>query len=154
DFTRFEADEEVKAGERTEVTYYLHPEGSGLTTVVRAEKVREVSQVKLTRAEARYVAGAGNDTFRVLQNLPGVARSPFNTGFLIVRGSKAWDSRIYVDEIQIPQLFHFGGFNATLSSNFVESLTFQPGNFSASFGRSIGGLVQAELRTPSRTGTH
>lgn len=153
-FSRFESDEEVKAKERTEVTYYLHPEGAGPETVVRGQRIREVSQVKLTRAESRYVAGTGGDTFRVLQNLPGVARSPFNTGFLIVRGSKAWDSRIYVDEIQIPQLFHFGGFNATLNSSFVESLSFQPGNFSASYGRSIGGLVQAELRTPSRSGTH
>lgn len=153
-FSRFESDETLLPNERTEVTYYLHPEGSAPETVVRADRVREVSQVKLTRAESRYVAGAGGDAFRVLQNLPGVARSPFNTGLLIVRGSKAWDSRIYVDEIQIPQLFHFGGFNATLNSAFVESLSFQPGNFSAAFGRSIGGLVLAELRTPSSKGTH
>ncbi|MBL8955408.1 MAG: TonB-dependent receptor plug domain-containing protein, partial [Myxococcaceae bacterium] len=153
-FTKLEVDEEIKEGERTEVTYSLHPEGAAPETVVRGERVREASQVKLTRAEARYVAGTGGDAFRVLQNLPGVARSPFNTGFLVIRGSKAWDSRIYIDEIQIPQLFHFGGFNSTINSNLVESLSLQPGNFSATFGRSIGGLVRGELRTPSLSGTH
>ena len=153
-FTKLEVDEEIKEGERTEVTYYLHPEGSAPETVVRGERVREASQVKLTRAEARYVAGTGGDAFRVLQNLPGVARSPFNTGFLVIRGSKAWDSRIYIDEIQIPQLFHFGGFNSTINSNLVDSLSLQPGNFSATFGRSIGGLVRGELRAPSLSGTH
>lgn len=151
---KLELDEDIHEGERTLVTYYLHPDGAAPETVVRDQRVREVAQVKLTRAEARYIAGSGNDVFRVLQNLPGVARSPFNTGFLIVRGSKAWDSRVYIDDIQIPQLFHFGGLNATVSSSLVDSLSFQPGNFSASFGRSIGGLVRADLRAPSRSATH
>ncbi|MBK7859983.1 MAG: TonB family protein [Archangiaceae bacterium] len=153
-FSRFESDETVVEGERTEVTYYLHPDGAAPETVVRAERQREVAQVKLTRAEARYVPGVGNDGLKVLQNLPGISRSPFSTGFLIVRGSKAWDSRVYVDDIQIPQLFHFGGLNATVNSELVETIAFQPGNFSASHGRSIGGLVLLDLKTPSRSGTH
>jgi TonB family protein len=153
-FSPFEVDEEIRPGERTLVTYYLHSSGAAPETVVRDERVREASQIKLTRGEARYVAGSGNDAFRVLQSLPGVARSPFNTGFLIVRGSKAWDSRIYVDDIQIPQLFHFGGLNATLNSSLVDDISFQPGNFSAAHGRSIGGLVTVDMKTPSRNGTH
>ncbi|MCA2982026.1 MAG: Plug domain-containing protein [Myxococcaceae bacterium] len=100
------------------------------------------------------VAGTNNDAFKVVQNLPGVARSPFGGGLLVVRGSKAWDSRVYVDEVQIPQLFHFAGVVATFNSANIEAIAFQPGNFGVDYGRSIGGLITADAKTPSKTGVH
>jgi len=66
---------------------------------------------------------------------------------IVVRGSKAWDSRIYVDEIQIPQLFHFAGVVATFNSANLEAIAFQPGNFSVDYGRSIGGLITSDVKT-------
>ncbi|MFO0601064.1 MAG: TonB-dependent receptor [Myxococcaceae bacterium] len=151
----FTETEDIKAGERTEVRYVLRSTGDPNVTVVRGTKDRrEVAQVKLTQQEFRMVAGARNDAFKVVQNLPGVARSPFGGAALVVRGSKAWDSRIYVDEIQIPQLFHFAGLNATFNSATIESISFQPGNFGVDYGRSIGGLIQAEVKTPSKRGVH
>lgn len=147
--------EEIKAGERTLVRYVLRSTGDPNVTVVRGTKDRrEVSTVKLTQQEFRMVAGARNDAFKVVQNLPGVARSPFGGAALVVRGSKAWDSRIYVDEVQIPQLFHFAGLNATFNSATIESISFQPGNFGVDYGRSIGGLIQAEVKTPSKKNVH
>lgn len=154
-FERYTSTEEVKAGERTEVRYALRSLNDPNVTVVRAAKDRrEVAQVKLTAQEFRMVAGTRNDAFKVVQNLPGVARSPFGGAALIVRGSKAWDSRIYVDEVQIPQLFHFAGLNATFNSETIETIAFQPGNFGVDFGRSIGGLIQADVKTPSKKGFH
>ncbi len=151
----FTETEELKAGERTEVRYVLRSTGDPNVTVVRGTKDRrEVAQVKLTQQEFRMVAGARNDAFKVVQNLPGVARSPFGGAALVVRGSKSWDSRIYVDEIQIPQLFHFAGLNATFNSATLESISFMPGNFGVDYGRSIGGLIQAEVKTPSKKGVH
>ncbi len=151
----FTSSEEIKAGERTEVRYALRSLSDPNVTVVRGTKDRrEVSQVKLTQQEFRMVAGARNDAFKVIQNLPGVARSPFGGSALVVRGSKAWDSRIYVDEIQIPQLFHFAALNATFNSATIESISFAPGNFGVDYGRSIGGLVLADVKTPSKTGLH
>jgi hypothetical protein len=61
---------------------------------------------------------------------------------------------VYVDEIAVPQLFHFAGLSATFNAATVESITFQPGNWGTSYGRSIGGLVQAEVRSPSKSGFH
>lgn len=155
-FERYESKEVIRRDERTEVTYYLKPTGvPSLETVVRSEKDRrEVAQVKLTRGEMRQVAGTQGDAFKVLQSLPGVARAAFGSGALVVRGSKSWDSRVYVDEIAVPQLFHFAGLSATFNAATVESITFQPGNWGTSYGRSIGGLVQAEVRSPSKSGFH
>lgn len=153
---RLEVAEQVRPDERTEVVYFLRPSGvPTMETVVRAEKDhREVTQVKLTRAEMRSVAGTQGDAFKVLQSLPGVARAAFGSGALVVRGSKSWDSRVYVDEIQVPQLFHFAGLSATFNAATVENISFAPGNWGVGFGRSIGGLVQADVRTPSKTGLH
>lgn len=155
-YEKFEAKETIRADERTEVTYYLKSTGTPtLETIVRSDKDRrEVTQVKLTRAEMRQVAGTQGDAFKVLQSLPGVARAAFGSGALVVRGSKSWDSRVYVDEIQVPQLFHFAGLSATFNAATIESITFQPGNWGVGYGRSIGGLVQAEVRTPSTKGIH
>ncbi len=155
-FERFEAVETIRREERTEVVYFVKPTGvPTLETVVRTDKERrEVTQVKLSRGELRSVAGTQGDAFKVLQSLPGVARAAFGSGALVVRGSKSWDSRVYVDEIAVPQLFHFAGLSATFNASMVDSISFQPGNWGASFGRSIGGLVQADVRSPSKTGLH
>jgi TonB family protein len=146
--------ENIAAKEKTVVTYYLTKNG-GFETVVRDVKERrEVAQVKLSSSEIRMIPGTNNDAFKVVQNLPGVARSPFGGGALVVRGSKAWDSRIYIDEIQIPQLFHFAGLTSTFNSTLIDKIAFQPGNFSSDFGRSIGGLIQGEVKELSKTGFH
>lgn len=153
-YETFTQHETVTRGERTVVTYYLSKNG-GFETVVRdVRERREVAQVKLVASEVRMIPGSNNDAFRVVQNLPGIARSPFGTSALVVRGSKAWDSRVYVDEVQVPQLFHFAGLTATFNSATIDKIAFQPGNFGVDFGRSIGGLVQGDVRTPSRTGFH
>ncbi len=150
----FAETEAIRPSERTEVTYYLSRTSANETVVRDVRERKEVAQVRLTTAEIRMIPGTNNDAFRVVQNLPGVARSPFGGGVLVVRGSKAWDSRIYVDEIQIPQLFHFAGLTATFNSATIERIGFQPGNFGAEFGRSIGGLVQGDVKTPSKSGVH
>ncbi len=154
-FEPYSVTEDLKPGERTEVRYVVRSKGGPNVTVVRGTKDRrEVAQVKLTQQEYRLVAGTNNDAFKVIQNLPGVARSPFGGSALVVRGSKAWDSRVYVDEIEIPVLFHFAGLTATFNSATVEAISFQPGNFGVDYGRSIGGLVLADVKTPSKSGVH
>ncbi|MBE2248935.1 MAG: TonB-dependent receptor [Myxococcus sp.] len=146
--------ETVEPGQRTEVTYVLRPSGVNETVVRGIKDRREVTQVRLTQSEFRMIAGSNNDAFKVVQNLPGVARSPFGGGLLVVRGSKAWDSRVYVDEVQVPQLFHFAGVVATFNSANIDAIAFQPGNFGVDYGRSIGGLITADAKTPSKAGVH
>ncbi len=156
DYERYTVTEEIAPGKKTEVTYYVRKKVYGAyETVVRGVKERkEVAQVTLRQEEIRLIPGTNGDAFRVVQNLPGVARSPFGLGNLIVRGQKAWDTRTYVDEALVPQLFHFGGLYATYNSNLLETISFQPGNFGTEWGRSIGGLVYAEARTPAKNGYH
>ena len=106
---------------------------------------REVSVHTLEVEEIRTIAGTQGDTLKVLQNLPGVARSPFGIGLLVVRGSEPSETNVYLDGIQVPLLFHFGGITSVVSSDVIESLELLPGNFATRFGRALGGVV--DLRT-------
>ncbi len=153
---RYEVSEEVHEGQRTEVVYYVRrAQYSPYETVVRAQRERkEVAQVSLKQEEIRLIPGTQGDALKVVQNLPGVARAPFGLGLLIVRGGKPWDTRVYVDDAYVPLLFHFGGLNATFNSNLLDEIAFLPGNFSAEYGRNIGGLVKGQTRTPSKEGFH
>jgi TonB family protein len=155
-YAKFETTETFTGGQRTDVTYYARKQVyGGYETVVRAPRERkEVAQVTLKQEEIRLIPGTNGDAFRVVQNLPGVARSPFGLGFLVIRGSKPWDTRTFVDEAPVPLLFHFGGLFSTYNSNLLDSLTFQQGNYGAEFGRGIAGLVTATGRTPSKKGVH
>ena len=156
EYQRYEVDETFTAGKRTEVKYFVRKKLYGAyETVVRAPKERkEVAQVTLSQEEIKLIPGTNGDAFRVVQNLPGVARAPFGIGLLIVRGGKSWDTRTYVDEAPVPQLFHFGGLFSTYNAGLLEDINFQAGNFNADFGRNIGGLVTATSATPSKKGYH
>ncbi|MFL5320820.1 MAG: TonB-dependent receptor domain-containing protein [Myxococcaceae bacterium] len=156
DHSNFEATETIEPGKRTEVTYFVRRSVySAYETTVRGEREKkEVAQVTLKQEEIRLIPGTQGDAFKVVQNLPGVARPPFGIGLLVVRGGKPWDTRTYVDDAIIPLLFHFGGLNATFNANLLEDITFEPGNFSTEYGRSIGGLVRGKTRTPSKEGVH
>jgi len=146
----FETQETVKPGERLEVTYYLMPRLIGLNeTVVRSNREKkEVTRRTLTREELEKVPGSFGDPVRVLQNLPGLARVPFGGGQLIVRGASPNDTGTYLDGVQIPLLYHFGGGPSVINPEFVDKIDFYPGGFGAEYGRAIGGIVDVGTRTP------
>jgi TonB family protein len=119
--------------------------------VVRGERERRSPTVhQITTEEIRTLPGTQGDTLKVLQNFPGVARAPFGLGFLIVRGSAPQDTRVYVDGIEIPLLFHFGGVTSTVASETISGLEFLPGNFGARHGRAMGGSVEIRTREGRR----
>ncbi|HSN14543.1 MAG TPA: TonB-dependent receptor [Anaeromyxobacteraceae bacterium] len=117
--------------------------------VVRGERPRrEVSVKALATEEVRTLPGTQGDVIKVVQNLPGVARSPFGVGLLVVRGSDPADSAVFFDGVPIPLVFHFGGITSVVSSDVIEGLDFYPGNFGARLGRATGGAVEIRSREP------
>ncbi|HYV45533.1 MAG TPA: energy transducer TonB [Myxococcaceae bacterium] len=140
--------ETLRAGESLEVTYYLMPKQYGLyETVVRSDREKkEVTRRTLQREELEKVPGSFGDPIRVLQDLPGVARMPFGIGALLVRGASPNDTGTYLDGIQIPILYHFGGGPSVINPEFVDKIDFYPGGFGAEYGRAIGGIVDVGTR--------
>ena len=144
--------ERIEVGRVREVEYRLSRRHyDPYEAVVRGERDRkEVTVRTLTTEEVRTVPGTQGDTLKVIQTLPGVARSPFGIGLLVVRGSEPNETLVYVDGVPIPQLFHFGGITSVVNADVVEALDFYPGNFDVRYGRALGGTVELRTREPKR----
>ncbi len=153
---RFETEEEVVAGLATEVRYFLRRK---LDTDYRVEvrdqrEKKEVATVALSVAEITKIPGVSGDTVKVVQNLPGVARPPGGAGLLIIRGGNADDTRVYVDAQEVPLIFHFGGLTSVYSSELIEEVQFEPGNFGARYGRATAGRIELISRDPKTDRYH
>ncbi len=144
----FETQEEIQPGEATEVIYFLkeRPEGIPETIVRTQREKKEVAKRSITIETIERVPGTFGDPVRIVQNLPGVARSPFDFGLLIVRGSGPEDSAAHIDGIRVPQLFHFGGFRSILTPILLDSVDFYPGGYGSRYGRLTGGILDVRTR--------
>jgi TonB family protein len=142
--------EEVVAGEETLVTYRAGPESDVLEVTVKGQRPpREVTRRTIERREVERVPGTSGDALRSLQSLPGLARPPGLAGLLIVRGSAPEDTETFVDGNNVPIIYHFGGLSSVVPTELLDRIDFYPGNFSARYGRVMGGIVDVGLRSPN-----
>ncbi|MGE3454654.1 MAG: TonB-dependent receptor plug domain-containing protein [Kofleriaceae bacterium] len=105
---------------------------------------------ELTADDLKLIAGAGNDVMRAVQVLPGVSRVPFSLGGLVLRGMSPRDTAVYLDGIEVPFAFHFGGVTSFYPSTMLDDLAITSGGFDASYGRAQGGIVTLTTREPRR----
>jgi TonB family protein len=146
----------VAPREAVEVRLWMRPRGGNpYETVVEGEReVLEVTRRTLQRQQLQNVPGTFGDPLRVLQTLPGVQRTPFGLGLILVRGSNPDDTGIFVDGHEVPSLFHFLGGPSIFNVEMLESIDLYPGGFPARFGRKHGGAVALELRPTKTDGVH
>src|SRR5438270_6107371 len=148
-YQRFAVKERIEPGKRAEVAYLLEPLfANPFEATVEGERERqELSRTTITTSEIQRIPGAQGDALKVVEDLPGVARtSPIGGGLLVIRGSKPGDSLVYLDGEPIPLLYHFGAISSTINPDLLECIEFVPGNFSASYGDLTGGLVEVKTR--------
>jgi hypothetical protein len=111
------------------------------------EQTRPLSY-QLTADEIRFLPGAANDVLRAAQVLPGVSRIPFAFGGLVLRGTSPRDTMVYLDGIEVPIAFHFGGITSFYPSYMLADLTLTSGGFDVANGRAQGGMVLLTTREP------
>ena len=140
--------ERIEPGQVTEVTYYIEKGSySEYDVLVEGERTKkEVNRVTLTIDEITKVPGTLGDPILVIENLPGVARPQPGSGQIIVRGSGPQDTGVFIDGIQVPLIFHFGGLKSVLPPQMVENIEFYPGNFGVYYGRFTGGVFDAHVK--------
>ena len=120
-------------------------EVEGTLPVVPAAK-----EYKLTSDDLRQLPGTANDALRAAQALPGVSRLPYSFGGIVLRGTSPRDNAVYLDGIEVPFAFHFGGVTSFYPSTMLSSLTVSNGGLDAAYGRVQGGMVNLDTRDPRR----
>jgi TonB family protein len=144
----FRTTEEIRAGEATHVVYYVEKGTYNPfdVTVTATRPRKEVSRTVITAAEIDKVPGTAGDPISVVQNFAGVARAPLLSGLVIVRGSAPEDTLFFLDGMDIPLIYHFGGLRSVIPIGMLDSLEFYPGNFAPSYGRAIGGIIDIQIK--------
>jgi len=121
--------------------------GAGARPVAANPLASDVPTDELCR-----VPGVLGDVGKSLESLPGVSRPGVAIGAPIVWGTDAGDTRVLVDGMEIPVLYHLGGFRSVVGSAMVDSMALLPGGYGAELGRALGGVVNLETRAPPPQG--
>ncbi|HEX4383439.1 MAG TPA: TonB-dependent receptor plug domain-containing protein [Myxococcales bacterium] len=123
-------------------------EEPGLEASIEADRKKEPAQTSLRGSEAKDLAGAHGDAVVAAQMLPGVAREPAGTGQLVVWGAAPNETRLLIDGIEVPALYHGGGLRSVVPSELVRRLELAPAAFGAQWGRALGGVLEVEMSAP------
>ena len=70
---------------------------SDMTIVIEERRDdSEITERALSKDEIRFMPGSNGDVVKAVQNLPGISRSPFGNGALIIRGLAPEESRYQI----------------------------------------------------------
>jgi hypothetical protein len=156
------ADLVTAPGRETQVEFALHEVTIDLGEVeVQAEYFRELSDAQvsaqmLSYEEIRRSPGAQEDVIRAVSILPGVVQASAGRNDLIVRGGAPSENLYVVDNLEIPNINHFGTQGATggplsfINLDFVRDVTFATGGFGARYGDKLSSVMDISLREGRR----
>jgi hypothetical protein len=115
---------------------------------------RDVTRRSIESHVVQSMPGTRGDALRAIEIMPGVGRTSLGQGDPILRGAAAGESQVFLDGIPVPFMFHFGGATSFMSSRLVEKLDVYPSNFSARYGRAVGGVIDITARDPDEERLH
>ncbi len=162
-FTPTGTQETLLAGQRYDATYEVETNPEGIApgeqvdfemVIVDVPLAKSMAATTISSEQGSRVAGTGGDVIKVVENLPGVARASVGSSALVVWGAAGEDTRVYVDDVHIPRLYHEGGFRSVIHSDLVKSVELEPGGYGAPHGRGLGGLVTVGMKPLVNDGYH
>jgi hypothetical protein len=102
--------------------------------------------------EIRRLPGGLEDVVRAVSILPGVAQAQAGRNDLIVRGGAPSENLFVVDNIEIPNINHFGTQGASggplsfINLDFVSETAFSSGGFGVRFGDKLSSVLTINLQ--------
>ena len=105
-------------------------------------------ETKVDAKTARAVPGGG-DAGKIVQSMPAVARPPAGSSEIVVWGAAPRDTRVFVDGVPVPALYHLGGYRSAVGNDLVGEIRLTPAAFGADRGRAIGGVIDIGIDDPS-----
>ena len=106
-----------------------------------------IGQTKVDAAAARIVPGGG-DAAKIIQSMPAVARPPAGSTEIVVWGAAPQDTRVFVDGVPVPALYHLGGYRSAVGSDLIGDLQLTPAAFGVDRGGAIGGVIDIGIADP------
>jgi len=147
----------VAAGKMTELQIPLEAMTIGIgEVVVEADYFytnadAPVSVQTLSSEEIRRAPGGLEDVVRAIAVLPGVAQPSSGRNDLIVRGGAASENLYVIDNLEVPNINHFGTQGATggplsfINVDYVREVTFSTGGFGPRYGDKLSSVTSIEL---------
>lgn len=111
-----------------------------------------VSVQSLSYEEIRRSPGGQEDVIRAISVLPGVVQVSAGRNDLIVRGGAASENLYVVENVEIPNINHFGtqgsagGPLSFINLDFVRDVTFSTGGFGVRYGDKLSSVLNIELK--------
>ena len=111
-----------------------------------------VSVQSLGYEEIRRIPGGLEDVVRAVSILPGVAQVQPGRNDLIVRGGAPSENLFVVDNVEVPNINHFGTQGASggplsfINLDFVNETSFSSGGFGARYGDKLSSVLSINLR--------
>lgn len=121
-------------------------------TVVTAK--RDQPSVDLRGPELTSTPGALGDPLRTIESLPGVAAVAWPAPIYAIRGSNPGNTGYFLDQMEVPLLFHLALGPSVIHPYFFDSLSFYPGGYPAEYGRYVAGVVASQTRAPATDRAH
>lgn len=115
-----------------------------------------VSTTTLTSEELRRTPGALEDVVQALAVTPGIATTGGGRNDLFVRGGAAYENLFVVDNIEVPNINHFGSQGSTggplslMNVRFIEEATLSAGGFGVRYGDRVSSATSLTLREGNR----
>lgn len=148
----------VKSNRPTEVNIDLQESVIELEAAVvvadyftRSKDTPTSTQVQSSE-EIRRLPGGFEDVVRAISILPGVAQVDGGRNDLIVRGGAPSENLYIIDNIEVPNINHFGtqgasgGPQSYVNLDYVEETSFSTGGFTAKYGDRLSSVLNIELR--------
>jgi hypothetical protein len=115
-----------------------------------------VSFRSLESEEIRRSPGSGEDVFRVIQSMPGVAVASGKSAQLIVRGGSPDENLTLLDNIEIYNPIHFARTGASMgvisivNPSLLKQVDFMTGGFPAKYGDKMSSVFEMSLQDGNR----
>ncbi|MCX6143269.1 MAG: carboxypeptidase regulatory-like domain-containing protein, partial [Ignavibacteriales bacterium] len=111
-----------------------------------------LSTLSQSNEEIRRLPGGLEDVARAIAILPGVAQVDAGRNDLIVRGGAPSENLFVVDNIEVPNINHFGtqgssgGPLSYINLDFVENTSFSTGGFGVKYGDKLSSVLSISIR--------
>ena len=111
-----------------------------------------LSTLTQSNEEIRRIPGGLEDVVRAISILPGVAQVEAGRNDLIVRGGAPSENLFVIDNIEVPNINHFGTQGASggplsfINLDFVDNTSFSTGGFGVKYGDKLSSVLTINLR--------